>query len=220
MEASSPLADLHTENIRQAPSHRICEHARGILGDIKATSYQHQTQVSAKDGIYRVDCSGLVDYILEQVAPTHYRQIPYQRHGRPLARDFYAFFTSLPTHDRAEIGGWCRVEKLAQARRGDILAYKYTPQVRQIKGTTGHVLIIFSRPQKLQNGEYVVLVVDSARSAHGDDTRREGQMMGVGRGKMWFGTDTDDRPVYYRWSGPAAPRNESNIEGIAIARAL
>jgi hypothetical protein len=157
---------------------------------------------------------------LEQVAPAHYRQIPYQRHGRPLARDFYAYFTSLPTRDRAEIGGWCRVEQLAQAQRGDILAYKYTPQVRQIKGTTGHVLIIFSRPQKLENGEYVVLVVDSTRSAHGDDTRREGHEAGVGCGKMWFGTDANGRPIYYRWSGPAAPRNESDVEGIAIGRAL
>jgi hypothetical protein len=216
----SKLAETHTKNTGQTPSHRIYEHARCILGTIKATSYQHQTQVYAKDGIYKVDCSGFVDYILEQVAPEHYRQIPYQSHGRPLARDFYDYFISLPTRDRGEIGGWCRIEKLRQAQRGDILAYKYTPQVRKIKGTTGHVLIFFSKPEKLENGEYLVLVVDSAQSAHGDDSHRDDQKTGIGRGKMWFGTDTNDHPIYYRWSELASPRNESNVEGIVIGRAL
>jgi hypothetical protein len=162
-----------------------------------------------------------VDYVLMEVAFEHYQQIPQGRHGRPLATHFYEYFMSLPQRDSGESGEWSRIERMAWARRGDILACKYTPETRERKGTTGHVLILLSEPRKLRSGEYVVTVADSARTPHGNDSRHGSESgAGVGRGKMWFGTDEDDHPIYYRRGEPTSPRNESDIEGIAIGRAL
>jgi hypothetical protein len=48
-----------------------------------------------------LDCSGFVGWVLEQIAPQHYKTIPIPtKAGRPLAFEFYERFSTLPPAER------------------------------------------------------------------------------------------------------------------------
>ncbi len=203
-----------------APAARIHRLAGEILRNLTETAYQHKTQVDENRGVYRFDCSGLVAYVLKKAAAGHYSQIPHANPYRPYAKDFYDFFASLPPGGRPA-GQWCRIDALEDAGPGDILAYKYTPDVRRRRKNTGHVMIITAAPRLQPNGEYRVDVIDAASTPHGNDTRAGcRQNCGVGRGQLWLGVDAAGRPTFYRWHDPEGIRHRRNIEGIAIGRAL
>jgi hypothetical protein len=121
---------------------KIKNESERILGNITITKYQHTTEVDEGKGIYKVDCSGLVDYVLKRVAIKNYQKIPYTNPYRPYAEDFYHYFVSLSIADRASSGNWCQIGKLADAEQGDILVYEYTQAVKDKKGTTGHGMIV------------------------------------------------------------------------------
>lgn len=195
---------------------RINEEAMRIVNNIQITTYQHPTEVDEDKGIYKVDCSGLVDYVLKRVAEENYQKISYSNDFRPYAEDFYHYFTTLPVGESASPGDWCQIETLVKAQAGDIIVYEYDQATKDRKGTTGHVMIITSTPVKEKNGEYMVWVIDSANSGHGSDTRTSS---GVGKGKMWFGVDHIGHPIYYRWSKPNGDRHSSGLLGITIGRA-
>ncbi len=195
---------------------RINDEAERIINNVSVTSYQHTTEVDEDKGIYKVDCSGLADYVLKRVALENYQQIPHDGEPRPYAEHFYQFFKSLDYADSAPSGGWCQIRNLANAGPGDIIVYEYTEAYKKEKGTTGHVMIIQSKPVQQSNGEYIVWVIDSANSGHGSDTRTGS---GVGKGKMWFGVDSNGCPVFYRWSRSDGEKHYEGLLGITIGRA-
>jgi hypothetical protein len=94
--------------------------------------------------------------------------------------------------------GWLRIERIADARPGDILAWR---SLKPKRGSTGHVVILDGRPVQTPDGEVCVPVIDSTSSGHGNDTRPKGQT-GIGRGLMWFAVDAQGHPTAYRWSRP------------------
>jgi hypothetical protein len=61
-----------SESLGPMPADR----AGDILASIKETRYVHTLFVDADAGIYDVDCSGFVSWILQQIAPRHLQQIP------------------------------------------------------------------------------------------------------------------------------------------------
>ena len=74
--------------------------ASSILSVLK-TRYTHEIRIDDTAGIYYCDCSGFVEYLLSRTAPNHLiplRDLSTNNHDkRPLAHDFYTFFSRLTT---------------------------------------------------------------------------------------------------------------------------
>jgi len=198
---------------RAAPSTIVSREIHRIVENVQHTKYQHPTRVDEEAGSYELDCSGLVCYLLKRVLPEHYNNIDYpNRRSRAKAMDFHAHFASASTDPLGE-DGWRRIERILDARPGDILAWRSAnPQT----GSTGHVVIIDSTPVATPDGQVRVAVIDSTSSRHGTDTRDKGES-GIGRGLMWFTVDAEGRPAGYRWSRPNGRVRERPI---AIGRAV
>lgn len=200
--------------LASAPGDRIVAELHRMLANLRSTEYAHTTRVAEAKGEYVFDCSGLACYVLRRQLPEHYRNIPVAKNRkRPLAVDFYQCFAAAPT-DEAGRNGWRRIARLADARPGDIIAWRSSaPRAGR---STGHVVIVDDQPAKGANGEFRLTVIDSTSSRHGNDTRKPGQT-GLGRGAMWFSVDGDGRPVGWRWG---SPKHQLRTRDIAIGRAV
>lgn len=186
-----------------------------ILKNARVTSYQHKTKVDEEKGEYHLDCSGLVCYALKRVAPEHLKAIPKEKgHARQLAEDFQTFFETAPT-DPAKAKHWLRIERLADAKPGDVVAWRRDPPPPPGE-STGHVVILVETPVKEADGQFRVVLIDSTSGRHADDTRGENEN-GVGRGTMWIAVDEQGRPTGYRSS---RRDGKLNIKPIAIGRAV
>jgi len=186
--------------------------------------------VDEPNGAYRMDCSGLATYLLKRVSRAHLAAVP-KGEGRahPLALDFYRAFASATAEAEGD-GRWRRIERLADARPGDFLAWCHDPPK---PGSTGHVLLIAEAPaleEKVKDDVaktpggggapakgrlWHLVVIDSTSSPHGQDTRKA-EESGVGRGAMWFEADEAGRPRGYRWSRAGGT---THIEPIVMGRA-
>jgi hypothetical protein len=165
----------------------------------------------------------LVDLILKTVSPKHLAELETKRgHKRQLADDYEQTFEE--TTETPKVGsGWQRLERLADARPGDILAWKNPAHKTGEHTNTGHVMVIDESPIEepsaaTQDGRktYRVRVIDSTASPHASDTRAETQS-GVGRGTLWLVVDAAGKPIGYRWKSPRGTLHEAPI---AIGRAV
>jgi hypothetical protein len=193
-------------------SNRIITEARHILSVAKESHYQHTTHVDEAAGVYDLDCSGLLCFILKTVAPEHLKVVPAaKRHARPLALQFYEFITAAGDKGRQ---GWREITRVQDARPGDVLVWR---KAEQVAGKdTGHVMIVDEAPVEDGAGVYRIVVIDSTESPHGSDTRKDGAS-GVGRGTMWFVADQDGKPVAYHWKLRTGKQHDMQI---AIGRAI
>jgi hypothetical protein len=197
-------AESHTEArgpANPATAH-IHEEARRILHGLHETVYQHKTEIDEAEGVYRCDCSGLGIYILSQtVAKDDPRGPLGDGKVRPRAMHFYEAFAQAKT--QADGGGrWQRIERIVDARPGDIIGWR---REIVVPGNSGHVVIVDEQPVAEDDGLVRVVIIDSTTRPQVDDTRGEGES-GVGRGTMWFKADDEGRPVaYVRGSRDAAP---------------
>lgn len=200
-----------TAPIDEVPS-AILHRAQQILHDATDSLYAHKTDVDESRGRYHFDCSGMAYYIIKQLSPAHARILAKGLKKRPLARHFYQVFVDADVHPIP--GRWQRIERLLDARPGDVLAW------RRIKlkphSSTGHVMIIASAPVPYDDDTIGIDVIDSTGSGHGDDTRAKGQS-GIGRGTMWFDVDSAGRPIAYHWR---KPDGKATTAPIAIGRAI
>jgi len=195
------------------PVQTVANELHRILANLKHTKYSHPTRVDEEAGSYELDCSGLACYMLQRVLPDHYRNVTIPKgQSRATARNFHDYFAGSPATPRGK-DGWRRIERMADVRPGDILAWRAT---KPKSGSTGHVVIIDSRPLLTRDGQVCVAVVDSTSTGHGNDTRAKGQT-GIGRGLMWFVVDAEGHPTGYRWS-----RADGSLRtrSIAIGRAV
>jgi hypothetical protein len=176
--------------------------AEFIVNNLKQTDYQYNEDINADEGIYDCDCSEFVGFALQGVAPEHYVMVPEQNQPRPRAFECYVFFASLASDPRP---GWRRIHALEDARRGDIIAWRF-PEI--VPGEdTGHVFFVAETPTVLASGVFAVRVYDSAGSQHFDDTRGNGEGQfpnGVGSGFINFEVDASGAPTAFQF-GPAAP---------------
>lgn len=198
---ADPRLTLH-ENLADA--------AEQVLKAMRETHYRHWTHVDTAAGAYDVDCSGFVDYLLKRVAPAQFAQLPIEAgHTRPRAQVYYDFLHALRATPSA---GWAGVPRLADARRGDLLAWKRVALVRG-KGDTGHVAIVAGPPTTEADGTVKVEVYDSSASRHDFDSRAEGTN-GVGKGVITFRVDAQGEPIAVRFNSGA----NFNKKPIAIGR--
>jgi hypothetical protein len=196
-------AEGHSEHRgpANAATAAIHQEAHGILNGIHETVYQHKTKIDEETGVYRCDCSGLGIYILNRtVAKDDPRGPLGDGKARPRAMHFYEAFADAKT--QADGGRWQGIERLVDARPGDIIAWRREVVV---PGNSGHVVIVDQQPVAEADGLVRVVMIDSTTRPQVDDTRRKGES-GVGRGTMWFAVDDEGRPIaYVRGSREAEP---------------
>ncbi len=196
----------------QAPPSAVVVREIGrIMANIKHTRYSHPTRVDEARGSYELDCSGLACYLLKRVLPEHYKSVTIPKgQARATAMNFHDYFARASTDTRGR-DGWRRIERILDARPGDILAWRASPPK---PGATGHVVLIVGRPMLTPDRQVCVSIVDSTSTGHGNDTRPKGQT-GIGRGLMWFVVDAQGKPIGYRWSHPQGTLQK---RAIAIGR--
>lgn len=238
--AAPGLASSTTTAVGEFRTLAIYDEADRIVRNTKETSYTHSPMTfDEARGVYLCDCSGLVDYVLGRVAADNLAPVidharsAHPEEARPRAWDYYEYFAAQQDIKvRERIGGikvfdaipdatWRQVYRLDHAMPGDVIAYKWKPSAD--KPDTGHVMIIADSPKRLgtRDGlpQYRVPLIDSAISAHDNDTRSKDSSGGVGHGEMYFLTDKDGRPVAFQWRSPTGTVTSSTIQGIAIGRA-
>jgi hypothetical protein len=167
--------------------------ARRMIADYPDTRYSHKTYIDKQQGICEVDCSGFIVVLLKHKSPKHLESIV-TTHKRPLAEDFYAAFTP---KQRAPVRGWKPVERLADARPGDVLAWM---KVDRVPGdNTGHVMLIAENPTQESPDRFRVRIFDSTLHGHAHDQRTKTERSGIGQGTLWIDVDGQGRPSGYRW---------------------
>jgi hypothetical protein len=194
----------------------IAAFAQNVVDTLTQTTYQHKDHIDAAAGVYDCDCNGFAGYVLDQTAKRHLGDIPKESNqSRPRAFSYYDYFASLTPDSGPD---WRRVDFLADARRGDIVAWRF-PTVEKGEDT-GHVVILAETPSLDASGDfYVVRVYDSAIKAHFDDTRPSPKgATGVGSGVLRFKLDGAGRPIAYLFAPPETA--QYSYRPIAIGRAL
>jgi hypothetical protein len=190
----------------------IAEAAENLIGEIRETHYQHKTHVVPAEGIYDMDCSGFADYLLKRVAPQQYANLPIETgHARPQAAMYFDLFQSLPVNPAP---GWKSIDRLADAQRGDIIAWSLEASTQK-PGDTGHVVIVASPPVPANQREYKVAVYDSSGIHHDDDSRPKATN-GIGKGVITFKVDEWGIPVGFQFNSLA----HFHLEPIAIGRLI
>src|SRR5262249_15311687 len=151
----------------------------------KSTEYKHETQIDEKKGQYYCDCSGFVGYVLKQTVAKGDPKGPLgDGNKRPTAMEFEKAFAKAPTKADG-VSKWQRVERLTDARPGDVIAWRHE---KPMPGNTGHVVFVAERPVQEDDGLVKVVIVDSTTKPMFDDTRAAGTS-GIGRCTMWFKID-------------------------------
>lgn len=184
--------------------------AERLLSGMRETHYQHRTHVDRAGGVYDMDCSGFVDYLLKRIAPAQFAQLRIEPgHARPRAAMYFELFKGL---HKNPLPGWEVVQKLGDARRGDIIAWQLVSSSQE-PGDTGHVIIVATPPVEQTHSLYRVEVYDSSDIRHDDDSRPEGTT-GVGKGVITFRVDEFGEPVGFQFNSHA----HFHGEAIAIGR--
>jgi hypothetical protein len=172
------------------------------------STYAHGTYVDERRGIYRFDCSGMVEWVLGQATPAA------RIGGRPLARDYQRLIAAIPPG--SERRGWRRIPRVDDAAPGDLIAWRKPDIVRS--RNSGHVAFIVLPPQRVpgQAGAFLLRVADSSSLLHDDDTRVG--RTGYGLGTILLVADpVSGAPIAYGWSGLKWRTFETEI---AIGRPL
>ena len=182
--------------------------ARRQMGNMRVSNYQHRTAVREDAGSYAYDCSGFLTYSLGRAMPQAVAALPVSTSSRPIAKDVYAHITQSPAAEGGLVpgmGGWLRVERVADLMPGDVVAWLTPPGVQ--KSDSGHVMIVAAIPHATvrDDREFAVRVVDSTASPHADDTRPRGST-GLGSGVIGLIVDAQGRPVAYRWRAEVSPK--------------
>jgi hypothetical protein len=162
------------------------------------SEYTHGFRVNERAGIYAFDCSGMVHWVLRRAAPRAAAQISRGPAGRPLARDYQRRIARIPFG--ASSGGWQRVQRVDEARPGDVIAW-LKPEVIQ-SPNTGHVAFLVRAPAPVpgQKDAFLVRIADSTSLLHDADTRQG--RSGFGFGTILLLADPESgEPRAYGWAG-------------------
>jgi hypothetical protein len=189
---------------------QVASQAELIVNTLQQTKYTYDENINPAGGIYDCDCSAFVSFVLAGVAPIHYGAIVGEIGHSPLAFEYYEFVDSL-TQEPTE--GWHRIHLLADALRGDIIAWRF-PTI-EVGHDTGHVMIAAETPTVDDSGVFWLRVYDSADYPHFDDTRGDGGFTnGVGSGIIKFLVNDAGAPSAFQF----APSEEFTYFPIAIGR--
>jgi hypothetical protein len=191
----APLLDDRAIDWEQNP---VMRRLGRVAETLTESEYSYGLSVNEKRGVYRFDCSGMVQWVLRRSAPIAASTMAHGLPQRPLARDFQRRIARAPV-DR-DRGGWRRVARIADLTPGDVVAWVKPTEIDS--PNTGHVAFVLLPPVLAPGYEnaYLVRIADSSRLLHDEDTR-------VGRSGFGFGTillvaDPDTGvPTAYGWVG-------------------
>lgn len=188
---------LHEEVRRQLTAHRN-------------SKYSHKTLVDEGGGRFEYDCSGLVAYALRGVAPAALDEIP-RTAIRPVARDYHDFFL----RDARSARWWQPVARASDLAAGDLVVWLEPEDANS--SNTGHIVVVDGGPMPgPERDEVTVVVIDSARSGHGNNDSRSKGEGGIGRGPVVLAVDADGSPRGFRWSPDA--KSKRHVVSIAMGR--
>lgn len=164
------------------------------LALVKESHYQHTTHVVEAQGVFDVDCSGFLDYVLGHALPAQFAALTAATKARPLAEDFVAFLAAPTT-------GWVNVATVAELVPGDVVAWLEAPG----GSDTGHVMVVRALPRSRDDSSFIVPVWDSVNAPHGStDSRSAAGTTGLGSGEIVLIVDDDGAPIAHEWSDGAA----------------
>ncbi|MCW5590356.1 MAG: hypothetical protein KIT27_11935 [Legionellales bacterium] len=156
-------------------------------------------------GVYILDCSSYVDDLLQRAFPNAFQQLSSFSHTHlPNSNDYYHFINHLPI--TIQDTDWEKIEDVGNLHAGDILVFRYK---RPHYHVAGHVMVVVTPPEKIQNQVYVVKVADSTPFPHSNDTRRA--HAGVGVGDMLLKVNSNGEPVAYAWRVHAGFESKMHI---------
>lgn len=146
--------------------------------EARSTRYNHTTIVDERRGRYELDCSGLVAWVLARTSPQSLSAI---HSSRPVAAEITATIARAP--EARPRNGWQRVRRLADARPGDVFAWRNPSWLR---GSTGHTGFIVGPIESVRGYPtmFRVRITDSNSTGYESDTRP------IGTGGLGTGTAT------------------------------
>lgn len=171
-------------------SELIAREAERILDSLRHTDFESKPLIDPETGTYNVDDAAFIGHLVERCAPEEFARIPKAAHERfPRASEIYDFFMA---HSHS---GWELITDLAEARRGDIIAWKPSRATRGSE--SGHVAMVAQAPELDARTEtWTVRILDSSAVAHYGDSRIRGRKYhpGVGSGALKFRVNSHGAP--------------------------
>ncbi|MBI2897866.1 MAG: hypothetical protein HYY06_30185 [Deltaproteobacteria bacterium] len=202
-EASFPRATSSNPPLEAGPASPAAGRILTVLGEVarsvRVTRYQHNTVVRPRSGVFLWDCSGMAAWVVGRAAPAARAAI---QSSRPVARDFFGAIARAPVERPRR--GWQRLERLADARPGDVFAWLRPPDWP--RRNTGHVGFILEPPSPVPGlpGAWAVRISDATSIPHQADSRTWPGDGGFGVGTLMFMTDAGGAPTHYGWHGTRA----------------
>jgi hypothetical protein len=178
-------------------AHRVMDVIDRVGRNLRDTRYQHQLLVRERNGIYRWDCSLMVAWMLQRAAPRALRQ--FESLPRALAHHFVRAIERSPTEGYRQ--GWQRVPHIADARAGDVFAWRRPPGFPS--RNSGHVGFVLEAPRPVPRipNAWAVLIADATSIGHQNDSRPTSSEGGFGIGTLVFLADDQGRGTHYGWAG-------------------
>ena len=188
-----------TELVRSTGDDVVSAEVDSVLTALRATHYQHDSNIDARAGVFDTDCSGFVDYVLERARPGAYAEVQEATTDRAVAGSYVTFIAGLSDAQPQ----WKRILHAKYLVAGDVIAWLIPAGV--VSDDTGHVMFVADAPVLSDDGATAIVpIVDSTDNGHGDaDPRSPADPSGVGRGTMVLTLDDDGVPTGYRWSTDA-----------------
>jgi hypothetical protein len=181
-DASATAVATVAQETSDGQGQALLDLASSIVGSLTETHYTHDSYINALQGIYDTDCSGFVDYLLRQSAPSQYQLVPKEPgFTRPRAYMYGQFFRHLA---------------MGVQEPGDILAWDLLP-IEQYHDT-GHCMIVAGPPVPVSASVVSLTVIDSSALRHYSDSRPRGTS-GVGSGAIHFQLSDDGRPLAFQF---------------------
>lgn len=186
---------LSTEHAASPAAARVVDQILALRRQVRASRYQHVTEIRPADGFYGWDCSGMASWILRRAAARAFRAL---RRPRAAAIDFFRLIDAIPPGERRR--GWQKLAHVSHARPGDVFAFARSPL--STSPVTGHIGFLVEQPREVDGmpGVYQVRILDSTSYPHQHDSRGE-TATGFGFGTMVFVTDERGEAIAYGWYG-------------------
>ena len=194
----------------RAHAEMIAREAEAIVEAARHTNFQRESRIDRKTGTYLMDDATFVGVVVEGIAREYFAMItraPKQQY--PSAQDYYKFFAGA-AHD-----AWRRVDKLAAAGPGDIIALGSAKGARARKDA--HVAIVARRGEfDARAKTWSIRVHDSSAHAHFDNSRMRGDTFqpGIGSGAVKLRVNAQGAPTAIQ----LGPHGDFQKMPIAIGR--
>ncbi|MBN2772132.1 MAG: hypothetical protein JXR90_15680 [Spirochaetes bacterium] len=256
------LGNVSYQTPVSSPLDKLVRREQFILNNMVYTKYVHSSEafLDEKNGFYLYDCSGFTcEYVLKFAIPSHYQDLYnvyptyHPADTRPRAWSFYDYFRDIlgPGYDpqidstcSAQNSYWKVFTNIDSVQKGDIIAVRYHNDWRSWYHTTygdwpstGHIMTVWSAPllTDTANNVYMIRILDSSNSGHGQDSRdlTSVSIDGSGYGYGWMlykcSSYISNRPFEYKWTPSsthwyelynASTTDYTKIEGILFARPI